>query len=132
MLSRIINGTAIIASALKRIVNFCLRVISRRFTNPSKCFLYRLVPLNHRSNLFDPFTKKKEASISRGVVGMIGKTIPITPRPKKRNPKKIYKIFVTLFTKSPPFFHVQNPFTIIPLIFTRKLLSQNSKIKRND
>jgi len=47
------------------------------------------VPLNHRSNFLEPFTKQKAAKRNNGVVGIKGNTIPIIPNPRDKNPANI-------------------------------------------
>lgn len=47
------------------------------------------VPLNHRSNFLEPFTKQKAAKRNNGVVGIKGNTIPIIPNPRDKNPASI-------------------------------------------
>lgn len=89
MLSIRKNGNAIMASAVRRIVHFCFNGIALSLTKSSKYFLYSFVPLNQRSNLSDPFTKKKAANRNNGVVGNIGKIIPMIPNPTNKNPRSI-------------------------------------------
>ena len=96
ILSNIINGMAIIQSANRLIVTFCLTVIALFLTNSSKCFSYNLVPLNQISNFLDPLTKQNEANRRKGVVGSIGKIIPTIPKPINTKPKNIYMNFFTL------------------------------------
>ncbi len=86
-LSDRMNGMAIIQSANALIVIFCCSVNALSFKNPSKCFLYSVVPLNQRSNLSDPLTKQADANSKKGVVGTSGRIIPIIPKPIKKNPK---------------------------------------------
>lgn len=95
-LSTVKNAMAIMLSAKRLSVIFCFKVMLLSFTNPSKCFLYRSVPLNHTSNFSDPFTKQKDASSNSGVVGITGNIIPTIPKPKLINPAKINNNFVNL------------------------------------
>ena len=76
-------------SAVSKIVHFCFNGIALSLTKSSKYFLYSFVPLNQRSNLSDPFTKKKAANRNNGVVGNIGKIIPIIPNPRNKKPSNI-------------------------------------------
>ena len=77
------------ASANNNIVSFCFSVIDLSFTKSSKYFLYSFVPLNQTSNFSEPFTKQNAANRNNGVVGNTGKTIPIIPNPRDKNPHNI-------------------------------------------
>ena len=74
-------------SAVSSIVNLVFKVIALFFSKLSKWFLYIFVPLNHLSNLSDPLTKQNAVNNKNGVVGNIGKIIPINPNPKEIKPK---------------------------------------------
>lgn len=78
-------------------------------------FLYNLVFLNQLSNLLEPFAKKIEATIRKGVVGNTGTRTPIIPRPVKINPKAINTILVNFnilplfsyaYVKNIPFLYI--------------------------
>ncbi len=102
-LSLMMNGMAIMQSANRRIDSFCFNVISRFRTNPSRCFLYSRLSLNHTSNLFEPRIKQYDANRRSGVVGIIGRTMPIMPSPRDRKPARIKSRrngFLTISTAS--------------------------------
>ena len=97
MLSKIIKGIAIIASANNKMESLCFRVMALSLTKSSKYFLYSFVPLNQTSNFLDPFTKQKAANRNNGVVGKTGKTIPIIPNPRDKNPHNIKTALTIVF-----------------------------------
>lgn len=89
------------AKRFKRI--FCFSVILLCLIKLSTYFLYNFVPLNQTSNRLEPFTKQNDAKSKNGVVGRIGRTIPMTPSPRKINPAKINKGLINAFIIPPAF-----------------------------
>lgn len=83
--------------------NLFLSVKERSLINSSRCCLYIVVPLNHTSNLLDPFTKKYDARSRNGVVGINGNTIPTIPKLRKKNPNITNIIFFTFIGILPLF-----------------------------
>lgn len=74
-----------IADTGNKMVSFVFNVIPLDFTKLSRCFLYKLVFVNHLWKRSLPFAKKNDANNKKGVVGNIGSTTPTAPIPVQIN-----------------------------------------------
>ena len=81
--------------------NFVLSVIALEVTKLSSFFLYIAVLLNHLSSRSEPFAKQNAESSRNGVVGRMGRGIPVIPNPSEIKPPVIHLFHFHQFLLNP-------------------------------